>query len=392
MGLARVKRVVLLVLDSVGCGELPDAAAYGDQGSNTLGNLARRVGGMQLPNLGRLGLGNVTDILGVPPRGADGAFGKMAEASRGKDTTTGHWELAGLRVDTAFATFPDGFPPEILDEFTRRTGRGVLGNKAASGTEIIKELGEEHVRTGKPIVYTSADSVFQIAAHEGVIPVDELYGMSRIAREILDPYQVGRVIARPFVGAGAADFKRTYNRKDFAMIPPRPTVLDALAAAGVPVVGVGKIDDIYAGHGITRAIHTEGNADGLARTLVLLDEVPEGLLFNNLVDFDMLYGHRRDADGYYACLKQFDAFVPLLERKLREGDLVVVTADHGNDPTYRGTDHTREYVPLLAFGPSCGAGRDLDTRSTFADVGATLAEIFGVPPPPTGTSFLPQIA
>jgi phosphopentomutase len=385
-------RAILIVLDSVGCGEAPDAARYGDAGSNTLGNVARAVGGMDLPHLGRLGLGNLTEIAGVPanPRAA-GAFGKMAEASAGKDTSTGHWEMAGLRIDEAFRTFPDGFPPEILDPFRERTGRGVLGNKAASGTVILDELAEEHARSGELIVYTSADSVFQIAAHEEVVPLDELYRCCRIAREILDPFRVGRVIARPFVGEGPGRWRRTYNRKDFSMVPPEPTVLDRLAGAGLPVIGVGKIPDIYAHRGITEEVHTEGNADGLARTVAAMGRVDRGLVFTNLVDFDMLYGHRNDAPGYHGCLREFDAFVPELEAALRPGDLVLLTADHGNDPTFPGTDHTREYVPILAFGPRVPAGRDLGVRATFADVGATLAEVFGVERPPHGTSFLAEI-
>lgn len=388
-----VRRVVLIVLDSVGCGAAPDAARYGDAGANTLANTARRVGGLHLPSLQRYGLGNVTAIDGVPPAApAAGSFGRLREASAGKDTTTGHWELAGLRVERPFRTFPDGFPPEIIDPFVRRAGRGILGNKPASGTEIIQELGAEHARTGKLIVYTSADSVFQVAAHEEVVPLEELYRACQIARELLDPFGVGRVIARPYVGAGPDSWKRTYNRRDFAMPPPEPTVLDAIAAAGLPVVGVGKIQDIYAGRGITEAVHTEGNSDGLEHTLELMDRIDRGLVFVNLVDFDMLYGHRRDALGYSRCLKQFDDFVPRLEQKLRAGDLVLLTADHGNDPTAQGTDHTREDVPLLALGPACAAGRDLGTRATFADVAATLAEAFGVAPPPHGTSFLGALA
>ncbi len=386
-------RVVLLVLDSVGCGASPDAGEYGDAGASTLTNIARAVGGMDLPNLARLGLGNLAPIEGVPPSERPaGAFGKMQEASAGKDTTTGHWELAGLRIDKAFTTFPDGFPPEIMEPFKERTGRGVLGNRAASGTEILVELGEEHMRTGDLIVYTSADSVFQVAAHEEVVPVEELYRCCRIAREILDPYYVGRVIARPFVGTSARDFKRTYNRKDFGMLPPEPTVLDAISEAGLPVVGVGKIGDIFSRRGVTEDVHSEGNADGLAKTLAALDQIERGLVFNNLVDFDMLYGHRNDPQGYYHCLKQFDAFLPALDEKLRPGDLVMLTADHGNDPTFPGTDHTREYVPILAFGPGFKPGVDLGTRTTFADVGATLAELFGVRRPPHGTSFLAEIA
>ncbi len=387
-----IERIVLIVLDSVGCGELPDAAAYGDAGANTLGNLPRAVGPLRLPNLARVGLGALTGIDGVaPPARADGAFGRLNEASKGKDTTTGHWELAGLRIDEAFTTYPDGFPAEIVEPFIKKGGRGVIGNKTASGTEILKELGELHVKTGDLIVYTSADSVFQVAAHEDVVPIEELYRLCRLAREICDEHNIGRVIARPFVGRSAADFERTYNRKDFAMTPPAGTVLDALAAAGRPVIGLGKIEDIFAGRGITRGVHTEGNADGLEATLRELDATPTGLIFNNLVDFDMLYGHRRDPAGYYRCLREFDAFLPRIEARLRDGDLVLITADHGNDPTAPGTDHTREYVPLLAFGPACRAARDLDTRSSFADVGATIAEAFGVAPPPHGTSFLAEI-
>jgi phosphopentomutase len=390
--MADVNRVILIVLDSVGCGELPDADRYGDTGADTLGNTARFVGGMTLPYLQKYGIGNLTTILGVPPVARPaGAYGKMEEASAGKDTTTGHWEIAGLRVEKPFSLFPDGFPPEILEPFKQRTGRGVLGNMPASGTVILDELGEEHVRTGDLIVYTSGDSVFQIAAHEDVVPVEELYAASRIAREILDAHYVGRVIARPFVGTPGA-WKRTYNRKDFSMVPPEPTVLDALAGAGLPVVGIGKIEDIYAGRGITEGIHSEGNVDGLKKTLEVMQRVPRGVVFNNLVDFDMLYGHRNNPDGYYGCLREFDAFVPQLEDALAPGDRVMITADHGNDPTTVSTDHTREHVPILVFGPGCPAGRDLGTRKTFSDIGATLAEVFGVAPPRFGTSFLSEIA
>jgi phosphopentomutase len=389
----QVKRVILVVMDSVGCGELPDAAKYGDEGSNTLGNTARQLGGMTLPYLQKYGLGNLTTILGVPPVARPaGGYGKMVEASAGKDTTTGHWEMAGLLVDKPFATFPNGFPPEILDPFIARTGRGVLGNKAASGTVILEELGEEHVATGKVIVYTSADSVFQVAAHELIVPLDELYRCCQIARDILDAYYVGRVIARPFVGAGKGHFKRTYNRRDFSMIPPEATVLDALAAKGLPVVGIGKIPDIYAGRGLTESIHTEGNADGLEHMLTAMARVESGLIFNNLVDFDMLYGHRNDPAGYYRCLQELDSFMPRLEQALRPGDLVLLTADHGNDPTTPSTDHSREHVPILAFGPACAPGRDLGVRRTFSDVGATVAEALGVAPPRHGTSFLETLA
>ena len=390
--MARVDRVILIVMDSVGCGETPDAADYGDAGADTLGNLARKVGGLVLPELGRLGLGNTTAIAGVARTAAAGGAGRMREASRGKDTTTGHWELAGLHVARAFRTFPDGFPEEILAPFRAATGRGILGNKAASGTVILDELGEAHMKSGDLIVYTSADSVFQIAAHEEVVPLEELYRSCLAARRILDPHDVGRVIARPFVGSGRGHFKRTYNRKDFAMLPPEATVLDAVVAAGLPVVGIGKIHDIYAGRGISEDVHSEGNADGLEKMLAVMARTPRGVVFNNLVDFDMLYGHRRDPEGYYRCLRELDAFLPRLHAALAPGDLVLVTADHGNDPTAPGTDHTREHVPILAFGPVCKPGRDLDTRASFADVGATLAEALGVPAPPHGKSFLAEIA
>jgi phosphopentomutase len=370
-----------------------DAGHYGDAGADTIGNIARSVGGMTLPYLQKYGVGNLTTILGVPPAARPaGAYGKMVEASAGKDTTTGHWELAGLRVDKPFALFPDGFPDEILAPFKRRTGRGVLGNRPASGTVILDELGDEHVETGDLIVYTSGDSVFQIAAHEEIVPLEELYTASRIAREILDDHYVGRVIARPFVGTGKGHYERTYNRKDFSMVPPGPTVLDAIAGAGLPVAGIGKIEDIYAGRGVTEGIHSEGNADGLRLTLEVMGRTPRGLIMNNLVDFDMLYGHRSNPTGYYACLREFDAFLPRLEAALVPGDVCMLTADHGNDPTDDSTDHTREHVPILVFGPGVPAGRDLGVRHTFSDVGATLAEIFGVAAPPHGTSFLAELA
>ncbi len=388
-----IERVILLVMDSVGAGEMPDADRYGDAGSNTLGHVAEAAGGADLPTLAALGLGNILPLRGVKPAAkARGAFGKCTEMSAGKDTSTGHWELAGLRIDRPFPTFPDGFPEEILGPFRQRTGRGVLGNVPASGTEIIQKLGAQHVATGDLIVYTSADSVFQIAAHEDVVPVAELHEICRIAREILDPYQIGRVIARPFVGARPGEYVRTYNRKDFAMPPPEPTVLDRLHEAGWPTVGIGKIPDIYCGRGIGEDIHTEGNLDGMQRTREALERVERGLVFVNLVDFDMLYGHRRDPAGYYACLREFDAQLAALSAGIDPGrDLVMITADHGNDPTFPGTDHTREYVPILAFGPTSAAGVDLGVRASFADVGATVAEAFGVTRPPHGQSFLSAI-
>ncbi len=384
-----IDRVVLIVLDSVGCGSAPDAAAYGDEGASTLGNLSHAVGGMTLPHLQGLGLGHLTTILGVPPTARPtGAYGRMREASAGKDTTTGHWEIAGLVVDKGFPTYPNGFPAEMLEEFSRAIGRGVLGNCAASGTAIIEELGAEHLRTGSVIVYTSADSVFQVAAHEEIVPVAELHRICEIARGLCDRYRVARVIARPFVGQPGA-FKRTYNRRDFSVVPPETTVLDALVARQIPVVGIGKIWDIYNGHGISENIHSEGNGDGLALTLKALERTERGVIFLNLVDFDMLYGHRRDPAGYYAALQQFDAFVPSLRAALGPRDLVVITADHGNDPTWRGTDHTREFVPLLAFGAR-HQGADLGTRAGFYDIAQTLAEAFGLPAWPRGRSFLSQ--
>jgi phosphopentomutase len=389
-----IERVILLVMDSVGAGATPDADRYGDAGSNTLAHVAEAVGGADLPMMAGLGLGNLVPMRGVAPAVTPrGAFGRMAEASAGKDTATGHWELAGLRIDRPFPTFPDGFPEQILAPFRQRTGRGVLGNRAASGTEIIQELGDQHRQTGDLIVYTSADSVFQIAAHEETVPLDELDRICRIAREILDPWNVGRVIARPFVGARRGEYKRTYNRKDYAMPPPEPTLLDRLTGAGVPVIGVGKIPDIYCHRGIGEEVHTEGNADGMRRTRELMQRVERGLVFVNLVDFDSLYGHRRDPSGYYRCLREFDAELAQLATQVDPGrDLVIITADHGNDPTFPGTDHTREYVPLIAFGPAPAAGVDLGVRDTFADVGATVAEVFQVSAPAHGTSFLRAIA
>ncbi len=387
MGTTKLGRVALLVLDGCGCGAAEDASRYGDVGANTLGNLSRRLGPLALPNLARLGLGNLTPIEGVAPvANAEAAYGRMREASAGKDTTTGHWEMCGLRTDKAFPTFPDGFPADMLRRFCAETGRGVLGNKVASGTTILDELGAEHVRTGDLIVYTSADSVFQIAAHEEVVPIDELYKICEVARRLCDEKQIGRVIARPFVGAPGA-WKRTYNRRDYSLPPPEPTVLNRLADAGVPVVGVGKISDIFAGSGVTESIHTEGNLDGLAATLTAFDKLDRGLVFTNLVDFDMLYGHRRDPAGFYKALGDFDHFLPSLLGRLREGDVVILTADHGNDPTFGGTDHTRELVPLIAATHK-KSGTPLGERHGFFDIAATIADGFGVAPTAHGQSFL----
>ncbi len=383
------RRFLILVADSAGCGALPDAAEYGDEGSDTIGNTSRAVGGLSLPVLGRMGLGHLTAVAGVPPDARPVGFhGRMAERSRGKDTITGHWEMMGIVLREGLALFPRGFPPEILDPFVRETGvPGVLANRAASGTVIIQELGEEHQRTGKPIVYTSADSVFQIAAHEETVPVEELYRWCAIARRILDPWRVARVIARPFVGSPRR-YVRTYRRKDFAMAAPAPTVLETLVDAGVPVIGVGKIPDIFDRKGITDELHTEGNADGLAKTEALLERVDHGLVFVNLVDFDMLYGHRNDAPGYARALEELDRALPRVLGKLRPGEVCAITADHGCDPTTPSTDHSREYVPLLVHAPGRGGG-DLGTRETFADLGATVAEFFGVRAQ-VGSSFLSE--
>ena len=383
-----VRQVVLIVLDSVGVGELPDAAEYGDVGSNTIGNLSRAVGGLHLPHLGKLGLGNLTEIEGVPPEiDVLGAYGKMAEASEGKDTTTGHWEIAGVYSPVAFPTYPDGFPPEIIEEFERRIGHKTLGNCPASGTVIIQELGEEHVRTRYPIVYTSADSVFQIAAHEKVIPVEELYRMSEIAREMLEcGRQVARVIARPFIGE-AGTFVRTENRRDFSCPPPEPTLLDRLVAAGQEVSAVGKIEDIFVHRGITRSSHTTNNMDGITQTVAYLCEGHPGLIFTNLVDFDMLYGHRNNPQGYAEALQAFDRRLPEIMEAMRAEDVLIITADHGCDPTTPSTDHSREYVPLLVYGRPIRPGVDLGIRQTFADVSATISEWLGLPPGSFGTSF-----
>ena len=382
-------RLVAIVIDSLGAGELPDAAAYGDSGANTLANCARAAGGLPVPNLAAWGLGNITAIAGCPPaRAPRASFGRMAELSDGKDTTTGHWEMMGIVLQKGFTTFPQGFPSELMDEWMRLSGApGYLGNKTASGTVILDELGEEHLRTGLPIVYTSADSVFQIAAHEQKVPLQTLYAWCAAARTLGKRYGLARVIARPFVGDGRGRFRRTYNRRDFSQPPPKGTVLDVLAAAGVHTVGVGKIPDIYDGQGIAEPVHTEGNADGLRKTEEILRRMEAGFLFVNLVDTDMLYGHRRDPVGYARALAEIDAALPAIAGGLRAADLLVLTADHGNDPTFPGTDHTREYVPVLAYSPGRDAGKDLGIRRSFADLGATVADYFGLRAP-GGQSFL----
>lgn len=384
------RRIIWIVLDSVGIGEMPDAAAYGDTGSDTLGNIAR-LRPMRLPNLLRLGLGNIKPLAGLPPSEAPAAaFGRCALASPGKDTTTGHWEMAGIHLAKPFPLFPHGFPPEIVRAFEEQTGRKAIGNRAASGTEIIRELGEEHLRTGSPIVYTSADSVFQIAAHEQVVPVAELYRMCEIARGILrGPYEVGRVIARPFTGAPGA-FTRTPNRHDYAVPPPAGMLLDRLQEAGRSVYSVGKIYDVFLGRGIGGHVKTTNNADGMAKTLEAMDREADGLIYVNLVDFDQQYGHRNDVEGYARALEEFDGWLPGLEEKLNGGDLAILTADHGCDPTTPSTDHSREYVPVLAFGPQARAGVPLGLRATLSDLGQTVAHNFGCHLE-KGISFLPAI-
>lgn len=377
--MAKFERVIWIVLDSVGIGELPDAAAYGDVGRTTLGHIAESRP-LALPNLVRLGLANIAPLAHLKPAETPiGAYGKGATHSPGKDTTTGHWEMAGVWLDQAFPVYPHGFPKELIAEFEKQIGRGTLGNKPASGTEIIKELGEEHVRTGKPIVYTSGDSVFQIAAHEDVIPIAELYRECAIARKLLDgPNRVGRVIARPFAGT-PGNFKRTTRRHDYAVDPPKPMLLDVLAERGVPVFGIGKIHDIYNGRGVEKYVTTTGNADGMAKLAEALGAQQSGLIFCNLVDFDMLYGHRKDVEGFAESLEEFDRMLGPFLGLLRATDLLLITADHGCDPDPRWatTDHSREYVPILAYSPGGGSGMNLGVRATLADMGQTVAETFG---------------
>ncbi len=380
-------RVALIVLDSLGIGAMPDADAYGDAGRDTLGHIAEQCA-LRVPNFLRLGLANIRPLKGLDPVALpDGAYGKAALRSPGKDTTAGHWEMAGIILDQPFPVYPHGFPPEIISKFEQAAGRKILGNFPASGTEIIKQLGEEHLRTGFPIVYTSGDSVFQIAAHEEVIPPDELYRMCRIARELLQGrHRVGRVIARPFEGKPGA-FRRTERRHDYAVEPPRPMLLDMVREAGLEVVGVGKIPDIFLNRGISRALPGHNNRESLESTAAALGEVKEGLIFTNLVDFDMLYGHRLDVQGYARAIEAVDAFLPQLLATLRSRDILILTADHGCDPLGPSTDHSREYVPILATGQGVRRGVDLGTRASLSDIGATIAENFGLALP-HGTSFL----
>lgn len=388
------KRIVLIVLDGVGCGALPDAASYGDSDANTLGHVAdfaaRQGQPLSLPTLQRLGLGNLVAMNGVPAATSpQAAWGRMAECSAGKDSTTGHWEIAGAVLEQPFTTYPQAFPVEIIDAFTAIAGVEPLGNVVASGTEIIAQLGEQHLASGRPIVYTSADSVFQIAAHEQVLPPQQLYRLCEQMREVLDPYQVGRVIARPFIGDSAATFKRTANRHDYSMQPP-PLVLDQLAEQGVRIAAVGKIQDIFCGRGIDTHLPSRDNADGMVKIEQAFNDIERGLIFANLIDYDMLFGHRCDAAGFASALQEFDCWLGEFMTTLDDDDLVIVTADHGCDPTTAGTDHSREYVPLIAWHPQLSAATSLGTRSSFSDVAATLAENFSLPVS-CGQSFLSQL-
>jgi len=382
-------RVFVLVLDSLGVGALPDAGTFGDTGCHTLDHIVKAAGRPDIPRLEALGVGCIEGVSGIPAQPAPaGWFGRMAEQSPGKDTLTGHWEMMGCPLDSPFPVFPDGFPAEIIDELVSRAELpGVLCNRPASGTEVIELHGPEHVEGGKPIVYTSADSVLQIAAHEQHFGLERLYQVSRMAREIVRPHGVARVIARPFVGSPGG-FERTYNRRDYSLEPPRETVLDRLVAAGIPVTGIGKIEDIFAGRGVTHSLHSEGNRDGMRLLIEASKQGEDGFYFLNLVDFDMLFGHRRDPIGYRRALEEFDRDLIEFDRTLRPGDLVLLTADHGNDPTHEaGTDHTREYVPVIAYGPGLERGVDLGTRSSFADLGATVEEAFGLHPVGGGRPF-----
>jgi phosphopentomutase len=385
-------RAVWIVLDGVGLGALPDAAAYGDAGAATLPHVATACGGLALPNLQRLGLGQLAAITGVPPHPAPcGAFGRMREAAAGKDSISGHWEMAGVTLDEPLATYPQGFPAALLERFAAAAGCLPLGNVAASGTAILDRYGAEHLQTGRPIVYTSVDSVLQIAAHEAVLPPGALYRLCRQVRVLADSYGIGRVIARPFTGDPAGGFRRTGGRKDFPMPPPRATLFDCLEQAQIPVWAVGKLADLFAGRGIARQLPTRDNREGMVRILEAYGELPgSGLVAANLIDFDMIYGHRQDAVGFGQALEAFDAWLPQLQTLLTDDDLLLIAADHGCDPLTAGTDHTREYVPVLGWRPGLQAARPLGERSSFADLGATLADFFGVPVT-TGVSFLGEV-
>ncbi len=390
----KLKRAIVIILDGAGIGELPDANIYGDVGSDTLVNLAKKVGGLKIPNLGKLGLGCIRPIRGVSCYDEPmGSYGKMTELSPGKDSTTGHWELGGIVLDKPFPTYPDGFPKDVIDEFSKLTGYGVIGNKAASGTEIIKELGEEHLQSGKMIVYTSADSVFQIAANDNVISLDELYRTCEISREFLmGKHEVARVIARPFTGTNKNNFVRTKYRKDFSLNPSGKTILSILKENDIPTIAIGKINDLYAYDGISESIFTKSNEEGMTALMESLTKYEQGLIFANLVDFDMLWGHRNDADGFKQGLEKFDIWLAEFIQKLDENDLLILTADHGNDPTTPSTDHSREYVPVLCYGHLIKCGVNLGVRKTFADLHASLADYFNVQKTKHGESFLPLIS
>lgn len=387
-----INRVILIVLDSVGMGEMPDSKEYGDEGSNTLGNIAQNMPGFTLPNLKKIGLGNIDGMVGIDStENPEGSFGKCAEMSKGKDTVTGHWEISGIILETPLNTYPHGFPKDIINEFEKIIGRKVIGNIVASGTEIIKELGDEHVKSGNPIVYTSADSVFQIAAHEEVISLDELYRMCQVAREMLVGDKiVGRVIARPFIGSSGS-YKRTPNRKDFALDPFDTTMLDYIKQSGLSVMAVGKIEDIYNGRGVTDAVHIRNNMDGVDKTIEYIKTDKRGLIFTNLVDFDMLYGHRNDVEGYGNALMDFDRRLPEIIESMRNDDVLIITADHGCDPTTLSTDHSREYVPLLVYGNKIKRGINAGTRGTFSDIGKSVLHMLEVNNKLFGESFYDMI-
>ena len=387
-----MQRVLLIVLDGLGIGELPDADEYGDKGSNTLRNMADAVGGLNLPNLESLGIGFLGEFKGIGmPGQLKGCYGKMAEASKAKDTTSGHWEMMGVIVDKPFPTYPDGFPQKIIDAFEKAIGRKVLGNKHASGTEIIKELGPEHIKTGCPIVYTSADSVFQIAAHEEIIPVEDLYRMCEIARGILKyPYNIGRVIARPFIGREGS-FTRTPGRKDYSILPFKKTALEYLIEGGMDVISIGKVKDIFAGKGFTKTVPVSDNNDAISKTILSFNAMKKGIVWVTLVDFDTLYGHRNDPQGYAKALEDFDKRLPEIFEIIKKDDLLIITADHGCDPTTPSTDHSREYVPLLVYGTAIKKGINLGLRSSFSDIGATILDAFGIKKSVTGKSFWREI-
>lgn len=383
-----MSRVIWMIIDSVGIGALPDSEKFGDVNVNTLGNIVKNYKDIKLPNMLKLGLGNIDGIDSLEGvKSPIGAFGRASEVSKGKDTTTGHWEMTGVLVETPFKTYENGFPKEIIDEFERKTNRKVIGNKPASGTAILDELGEQQMKTGEVIVYTSADSVFQIAAHEEIIPLDELYKMCEIAREIMmGDNAVARIIARPFVGQPGA-FERTSNRRDYSLSPFEDTVLDNIKNSNLDVIGVGKIEDIFNKQGITEAIHTKDNMDGVDQTINYMKKENNGLIFTNLVDFDSKYGHRRDVKGYKEALEEFDARIPEILENMEDDDILIINSDHGNDPTYKGTDHTREYIPILICGKNVKSGLNLGTRSSFADIGATVADLLNVKMPKHGNSF-----